>query len=180
MTDERPDRELVAAVVNGGDERAFRLLYRRHTPKLLRVAVRLTDDRGGVAEDIVHDTWIRAAARFERFEWRSSLSTWLTGFLINRVRELRRDWAQEGGEASAGAAEVESRPVQLDERLDLRQAVAALPDGYRAAIVLHDIEGYTHDDVASLLGIDVGTSKSQLARARRSLRRWLEPEGRPA
>lgn len=70
--------------------------------------------------------------------------------------------------------------MHLDDGLDLREAIAALPDGYRAALVLHDVEGYTHDDVASLLGIDVGTSKSQLARARRSLRRWLEPEGRPA
>lgn len=102
---ERPDRELVEAVLKSGDEQAFRLLYRRHTPKLYRVAVRLTDDRGGVAEDLVHDSWIRAAAKFGTFEWRSSLATWLTGFLINRVRELRRNWAREGREATDGAAE---------------------------------------------------------------------------
>jgi RNA polymerase sigma-70 factor (ECF subfamily) len=177
---ERTDRELVDAVLKSGDEQAFRMLYRRHTPKLYRVAVQLTEDRGGVAEDVVHDAWIRAAARFETFEWRSSLSTWLTGFLINRVRELRRDWAREGAEATEGAAEAVTPVVHLDDRLDLRQAITALPDGYRAAIVLHDVEGYTHDDVASLLSIDVGTSRSQLARARRSLRRWLEPEGKPA
>ncbi len=178
MTDPS-DRELVAAVLNQGDERAFRVLYRRYTPRLYRVALRLTEDRGGVAEDVVHDTWLRAAAKFGSFEWRSSLATWLTGFLINRVRELQREWAREGGSVT-GLPDAESRPVHLDERLDLREAIAALPPGYRAAVVLHDVEGYTHDDIATLLGIDAGTSKSQLSRARQSLRRWLEPDGRPA
>lgn len=176
---EPSDRALVDAVLERGDERAFRLLYRRHTPRLYRVALRLTDDRGGVAEDLVHDAWLRAAAKFGSFEWRSSLATWLTGFLINRVREARREWAREAGSATA-LTEVEARPVELDERLDLREAIAALPPGFRAAVVLHDVEGYTHDDIAALLGIDAGTSKSQLSRARQSLRRWLEPEGRPA
>jgi RNA polymerase sigma-70 factor (ECF subfamily) len=176
---EPTDRELVDAVERRGDERAFRVLYRRHTPRLYRIACRLTEDRGGVADDVVHDTWLRASARFASFEWRSSLPTWLTGFLINRVRELQRGWAREGGgpDDLAGA---ESHPVPLDDRLDLREAIARLPAGYRAAVVLHDIEGYTHEDIAGLLGIDVGTSRSQLSRARQSLRRWLEPEGRPA
>jgi len=176
---EPTDRELVDAVRDRGDERAFRTLYRRHTPRLYRIAARLTGDRGGVADDVVHDTWLRASARFASFEWRSSLATWLTGFLINRVRELHREWAREGGGA-AEPAEVESRPVPLDDRLDLREAIARLPAGYRAAVVLHDVEGYTHEDIAGLLGIDVGTSRSQLSRARQSLRRWLEPDGRPA
>ncbi|MDX2122457.1 MAG: sigma-70 region 4 domain-containing protein, partial [Gemmatimonadota bacterium] len=71
-------------------------------------------------------------------------------------------------------------PVPLDDRLDLQAAVAALPPGYREAIVLHDIEGYTHEDIAMITGRDVGTSKSQLSRARRLLRRWLVPERSPA
>ena len=137
---EPSDRELVAAVLNQGDERAFRVLYRRHTPGLYRVALRLTDDRGGVAEDVVHDTWLRAAAKFGSFEWRSSLTTWLTGFLINRVRELQRESAREGGSVT-GLPDAESRPVHLDERLDLREAIAALPPGYRAAVVLHARRG---------------------------------------
>ena len=178
MSDATSDRALVAAFLATREERAFRDLYRRYTPRLFRVAVRLTNDRSGVAEDLVHETWVRAAAGLAGFGWRASLGTWLTGILINRAREQYREWA--GGarlpaDARPGAAE-----PPLDVRLDLAQAIAALPAGYREAIVLHDIEGYTHEDIAMITGRDVGTSKSQLSRARRVLRRWLAPEGSPA
>lgn len=178
MTDSPPDRALVAAVLATGDERAFRLLYQRHTPRLYRMAVRLTGDRGGIAEDLVHDTWVRASAGLAGFAWRASLGTWLTGILINRAREQYREWAGEAGPPMTEPAA--DAPVPLDDRLDLQAAVAALPPGYREAIVLHDIEGYTHEDIAVITGRDVGTSKSQLSRARRLLRRWLVPERSPA
>lgn len=178
MTDATSDRELVTAFLATRDERAFRDLYRRHTPRLFRIAVRLTNDRGGVAEDLVHDTWVRAAGGIARFGWRASLGTWLTGILINRAREQYREWA--GGERLPVDALPGPAGPAPEVRLDLAQAIAALPTGYREAIVLHDIEGYTHEDIAMITGRDVGTSKSQLSRARRALRRWLAPEGSPA
>ncbi len=122
----------------------------------------------------MHDTWIRASDRLARFEWRASFRTWLTGILLNRVREARREWA--GADLALDEIpEPASEAVDIDDRLDLEGAIAKLPDGYRAAIVLHDIEGHTHEEVAELLGIAIGTSKSQLSRARHALRRWLEP-----
>ena len=168
------DRDLVTIIVTRGDEGAFRTLYRRHTPALFRIASRLTLDREDVAEEIVHDTWLRAASRWAEFEWRSSLKTWLTGILLNRVREVRRAWTRERTDPLSEEPE-DPADFALDTRLDLESAINRLPPGYRAAVVLHDIEGYAHQEIAMLLGIDVGTSKSQLARARRSLRRWLEP-----
>lgn len=170
---EPSDQSLLERVITGGDEAAFRALYRRHTPALYRAAVRLTDDRDGSAEDFVHDTWLRASDRWREFGWKSSLRTWLTGILLNRIREARRAWNRAPNDPFADLA---GEPLPLDLRLDLADAVSRLPPGYRAAIVLHDIEGYQHEEIADLLGIEVGTSKSQLSRARRALRGWLEPD----
>ena len=169
---EVPDRRLVDRIRRHGDEASFRALYQRHSPALFRLAVRLTDDRDGMAEDFVHDTWIRASERWAEFGWRSSLRTWLAGILLNRIREARRAWARHPTESLAEFAQ-DLEP--LDERLDLERAMSQLPAGYRTAVVLHDIEGFTHEEIASLLGVEVGTSKSQLSRARRALRPWLEP-----
>ncbi|MFN0180779.1 MAG: RNA polymerase sigma factor [Gemmatimonadales bacterium] len=177
MTDPA-DRDLLQRIIATGDEAAFRRLYQRHTPALYRMAIRLTDDRDGAAEDLVHDTWIRASERWGEFAWRSALATWLGGILLNRVREARRQWTRHPTDPLLGD---EAEPLEApDDRLDLEAAIARLPPGYRTAVVLHDIEGYDHAEIASLLGIDIGTSKSQLSRARRALRRWLEPRWSPS
>ncbi|MBL8988334.1 MAG: RNA polymerase sigma factor [Gemmatimonadetes bacterium] len=168
MTDP-PDRSLVTAVMVEHDERAFRILYRRHTPALHRTARRLGDQ--GSADDLVHDTWLRATDRWHAFAWRSSLRTWLTGILVNVIREQRRsDRLRREDPLDDDTA---CDPPPIDDRLDLEAAIAALPPGSRAVLVLHDVEGHPHEDVARMLDIAVGTSKSQLLRARRRLRRWL-------
>jgi len=172
---EPPDRALVAAVVARGDERAFRVLYRRHTPALYRTARRLGDQDTAAADDLVHDTWLRATDRWADFEWRSSLRTWLTGILVNVIREHRRADLRRREEPLGDEAAIDPPPI--DERLYLEAAIAALPPGFRAVLVLHDIEGHPHEDVARILAIAVGTSKSQLLRARRRLRRWLGDDG---
>jgi RNA polymerase sigma factor (sigma-70 family) len=171
------DRELVERCVTARDEGAFRTLYRRHTPILLRVAARFAADHGASADDLVHETWVRASDRWARLRWESSLRTWLTGILLNVVRESRRRLDASPDPLSDDLADAESL---IDHRLDLADAVARLAPGYRAVLVMHDIEGYTHQDIAGSLGIEVGTSKSQLTRARRILRRWLDPDWRPA
>ena len=167
------DRELVDAVLAARDEEAFRALYHRHTPALYRLAIRLTADRDGRAEDLVQDCWIVATTRWSRFEWRSSLRTWLTGILLNMIREARRAWHRESIDPGWHEATTPAEPV--DTRIDLEAAVMMLAAGYRAVFLLHDVEGYRHEEIADLLGIEVGTSKSQLARARRALRRWIDP-----
>ena len=165
MTD---DRTLVRAFL-AGDEHAFRDLYRRHTPALYRIVWRLTGGRDEDAADVVQDVWLRAARRLDTFRWDAALPTWLTSIAINCLRERSR--RQQNG-AVPLTDEIPS--WRSDEhRLDLEHAIQALPPGYREVVVLHDIEGFTHDEIAGLLGIETGTSKSQLFRARRALRAAL-------
>jgi RNA polymerase sigma-70 factor, ECF subfamily len=167
------DRALVERILEDGDERAFRELYRRHSPSLLAMAGRLCD-HGDDVDDVVHDTWVRAVEILDRFAWRSAFKTWITGVLVNCVRERRRslprDTSIDDVELPAEEAPVLPRSV---DRMDLDRAIGGLPDGYRQVLVLHDLEGFTHDEIGAILSIEPGTSKSQLWRARRSLRRTL-------
>ena len=174
MTQERAgDRALVERLIARRDPTAFRDLYQRYTPSLYAMAVRLSQ-RSDVAEDVVHDTWIRAVDGLPRFAWRSGLLTWLTGILINCMRER---YSRTPNEAELDDAAVE-RDCTVDlpdivDAIELERALASLANGYREVIVLHDLQGFTHNEIADLLGIEPGTSKSQLARARRALRRAL-------
>jgi len=167
------DRLLVARFVESRDEAAFRALYRRHASFLYRFLLRLSVGDGAAAEEGVQETWVRAAQGLACFGWRSSLKTWLAGIAIRWWRESRRTAARDAelpDEASLPAAPVIRRE---SDRVDLERALAELPAGYRRAILLHDVEGYTHEEVAEMTGIDVGTSKSQLSRARNALRTRL-------
>jgi RNA polymerase sigma-70 factor (ECF subfamily) len=164
------DTALVAAVLSRGDEARFRVLYRRHTPALFRLALRLSGGASADAEDAVQETWIRAGRRLASFRGDSAFRTWLSGILVNRCRETRRERARETDAA------VDDEPCTAPpaaERIDLERALAALAPGYREVLVLHDVEGYTHEEIAGLLGVDAGTSKSQLSRARRAMRAAL-------
>jgi RNA polymerase sigma-70 factor (ECF subfamily) len=167
--------------VNGRDEDAFRSLYRRHTPVLYRLALRLVGDAAG-ADDAVQEAWIRAAERMGSFRFESSLRTWLVGILLNCIREARRRGSP--GESRPGdplAAEEPGSAPLVGDAIDLERAIGALADGYRQVLVLHDVLGHTHREIAALLGVDEGTSKSQLFLARRALRRRLGsiPRGSP-
>jgi len=175
------DRELVARFLARRDEEAFRALFRRYSPRLLATALRLVGGNHGDAEDVVQETWTRAMRRLVGFEWRSSLSTWLQSIVINCARER---WRIATWESLDGRDRVETEGREdlrtphpalrsthgASEAIDLERAVAALPEGYRAVFVLHDVEGYTHAEIAALCGISEGTSKSQLFHARRALR----------
>lgn len=168
------DRELVESVVMHADERAFRELYRRHTPRLYQLVLRLVGSEQD-AEDVVQEAWIRATEAAAQFRWESGFNTWLTGIAINRFKELlrkRNRWPAMGLEQ---VQEPEERPDHVSERLDLQRALALLPIGYRTVLVLHDLEGYRHEEIAQQLGISAGTSKSQLFHARRYVRALLEP-----
>lgn len=166
------DRDLAARVAGAGDEDAFRSLFDRHTPRLLRFVLRLTPDGGrpgGIAEDLVQETWVRAVEGLDRFGWRSSFATWLQGIALNVTREALR---RRAGVAAVDAAEREAAGEPASDsagRIDLERALARLPDGRRTVLVLHDLYGYTHAEIAEALTIAVGTSKSQLHEARREL-----------
>ncbi|MFW5947255.1 MAG: RNA polymerase sigma factor [Gemmatimonadota bacterium] len=172
------DRELAARVLEG-DESAFRALYRRHTPRLWPLVLRLL---GGSArheaEDAVQETWIRVVQSLGGFRWEAAFSTWLSGIALNCAREVlrRRKRRNETGTDGMLAFHDDGFRPEPGRRLDLEEAIGALPDGYRTVLVLHDLEGYTHPEIADRMGIAVGTSRSQLHHARRAVRQLLEPE----
>ena len=163
------DRELVERFLRHRDEAAFRALYRRHTPALYGLIMRLLGGSRPVAQDLVQETWMRASRGLSGFLWRSALRSWLCGIAVNLVRDHFR--AQ--GDPMEPLPVVAARPDAIAERIDLDRALALLPPGYRQVLVLREIEGYTHEEVGRLLGIDPGTSKSQLFHARRALRTLL-------
>lgn len=129
------------------------------------------------AEDVVQETWVRAITGLDEFGGRSALSTWLHGIALNVVRERRRQpgWTSRGGEIrEANAADLVARDGDPEARIDLERGLACLPEGRRTVLVLHDLYGFTHRDVAEMLDISVGTSKSQLHDARRQLESLLQ------
>jgi RNA polymerase sigma-70 factor, ECF subfamily len=170
------DRILVETFLLTRDETVFRLLYRRHEQALWRLALRLSNGNTTVGEDIVQDAWLRAVERLPQFRWESSLKTWLCGFVVNRCREF---WKNEQADNRQLLPIEEAYFKTIDplsknhEKMDLETAFEALPAGYRAVLILHDVEGFKHEEIAVMLDIAVGTSKSQLSRARDALRGLL-------
>lgn len=170
---EVPDRELADKLLRLGDERAFRELYRRHTPRLFQLVLRLLGGAELDAEDVVQETWVRATERSGQFRWESSFSTWLTGIGLNLCRDLWRK--RNGRELDWDLAKEPPAPSpQHDDRIDLERAMGSLPSGYRTVLILHDLEGCTHEEIGRRLGIAAGTSKSQLSSARRAMRALLK------
>jgi RNA polymerase sigma-70 factor (ECF subfamily) len=176
---ERSDRALVADFLARRDEAAFRRLYAAHAPRLFLFLLRLSGGRRAEAEELLQETWIRAAERLGAFRWESRLSTWLHGIAWNARREAIR--ARGPIEASLPEESASAAPGTADgtgeTRLDLERALRQLPEGYREVLLMHDVEGYTHEEIGAQLGISPGTSKSQLSRARALLRRRLSLSG---
>jgi RNA polymerase sigma-70 factor (ECF subfamily) len=185
MTPSGPsDRDLVRRVMDDGDERAFRTLYRRHTPALYQFALRTMGGDASEAEDVVQETWIRGAEGWGGFRWDAGLATWLKAVALNVCRAAFRH--RNAGWLELSDAEPAAPAESPETRIDLERALALLPPGYRTVLLLHDLEGYRHEEIAGLLGTTAGTSKSQLFRARRAVRQLLAPlahprpeEGRP-
>ncbi|MEJ2502144.1 MAG: sigma-70 family RNA polymerase sigma factor [Gemmatimonadota bacterium] len=156
---EPTDRELAARVMEG-DEAAFRVLYRRHTPRLWPILTRMLGGPAGRpdAEDAVQETWIRAVEGLPEFRWESAFRTWLTGIALNCARQTLRRRSRRREASGGGVLERSgATPPDPGRRLDLEEAIAALPDGYRTVLVLHDLEGFTHPEISDQLGISVGT-----------------------
>jgi len=186
--DDETDDALLTRLVSSGDARAFELLYRRHSGMLYATAVRIMRDTDAAA-DVVHDAWVRAVEKGRHFERRSAFRTWITGILVNRIREHIRNARRNGRhvEADGGlpgtdveAAWASGEPAVIPaldvagvDPMDLEAAITALPAGFQHVLVLHDVEGFTHEEIAEMLHIAPGTSKSQLARARERVREML-------
>lgn len=169
-----PDRDAVERYLAGEGEPAFLELYDRHTPALFQFALRVVGGSTADAEDAVQEAWLRASRRLEEFRWDSTLRTWLMGFTLNCAREVLRRRQRRRRDGKAAAAGAASPPTTLAV-VDLERALARLPEDFRIAVILHDVEGFTHAEIGRLLGIEEGTSRSRLHRARRALRPLLRP-----
>jgi RNA polymerase sigma-70 factor, ECF subfamily len=169
--------ELIARVV-GGDRLAARELYDAHVDRVFRLAFRLTGETE-LARELTQETFIRAFAQLGRFRGESALSTWLHRVTIsvvsNAMRKVKRFRARETDLDEAGLVTVESRSADPDLRDKLHRAIDDLPEIYRTTFVMHDVEGYTHEEIANVLGVAEGTCKSRLSVARAQLREKLKP-----
>lgn len=171
------DRWLADALLAEGNEQAFRELYRRHTPRLYQLVLRLLGGLDAEAEDVVQETWIRATEGLADFRWQSQFATWLTGIGLNLCRDRLRRAVRRAEVLDPQLPMPAVAPVRVEEKVDLERAITQLPTGYREVLILHDLEGFTHTEIGSRLGIAEGTSKSQLFFARKTMRRLLTRVG---
>ena len=177
---EPADVQLVLAIRRDRSDEAFTVLYRRHTKRALQTAWRILGGLDREAEDAVQDAWVRAMGALGEWRGDAEFGAWFRGIVahvaIDAVRRRTR-FAFDAVDASDGRSNgVAAAECPLGDRLDLESAIASLAPGYRAVLVLHDIEGFTHGEIAARLGITEGTSKGQLFKARRAVRARLEPE----
>lgn len=169
------ERELISRVL-AGDPSAERALYDAHVDRVFRLAYRMAGDMDR-AQDYTQETFIRAFSRLGDFRGEAALSTWLGSIAIsvtlNGLRKVRRQNDRELALDDAVLTGKMAREAEPDLKDRLRQAIDSLPEGYRAVFVMHDVEGYTHEEIATSLGVHPGTSKAQLFRARARLREAL-------
>jgi len=156
---------------------AFEALYRRHAGRVLAVCLRLTGERGR-AEEAVQDVFVRVWERLTSFRGESAFTSWLHRLAINTVLQGMRSDRRRVARVALGEDEeldgAAATPSPVEERIDLEEALARLPEQARTVVVLHDVEGFTHEEIAVMTGVAAGTVRSQLSRARRILLQWLE------
>ncbi len=162
------------AAAAAGDVRAFERVYRRHVARIHSTAVRMLGPEE--ADDATQDVFVRAWQRLGQFRGDSAFGTWLFRLAVNvmlsrrEVVAIRNKRHVDDAELVESLSSTEASP---ELGLDFQAAIARLPPGMRQIFVLHDIEGYKHDEIAAMLGIAQGTSKSQLHRVRMLLRKYL-------
>ena len=162
-----------------GDTRAFEMLYRRHAGRVHGAVWRLSGMNAARAEELTQEAFVRAWQKLGSFRFESAFTTWLHRLAVNvALMDLRsRDPEDNVDDEVFASIGDPAQPHCAGERADLERAVAALPPRARAVLVLHDIEGWKHEEIAGELKMAVGTSKAQLHRARQLLRKRL---GEPA
>ena len=156
-----------------GDASAHRALYDTHVEQIYRLTYRLTGAEH-LAREVTQNVFVRAFASLDAFRGDSAFGTWLHTIAVsqslNEIRRRKREWARNAplGDATALAESAPRADPLLREKVI--EAVNDLPEGCRTVFMMHDAEGYTHQEIAAALGVTVGTSKAQLSRARGKLR----------
>src|SRR5215475_13545669 len=183
-----PNSDLALAMAAGkGDMQAFEKLYERHSRRVYSLCLRMTQN-AAEAEDLAQEAFIQLFRKIGSFRGDSAFTTWLHRLTVNqclmhfRKRSVKLEKTTEEGETPiqivSGTENPNSMPV-LD-RIALDNALQQLPPGYRTVFVLHDVEGHEHEEIAKMLGVAVGTSKSQLHKARMKLRKILRARNEPS
>ena len=166
-----PDVVLAAA----GDRRAFERLYRAHANRVFSICARMVSDRQR-AEELTQDVFVRAWEKLASFRGDSAFTTWLHRLAVNVVLNARKS---DGRRSSHFEPEEDvgdhaaAMPLMPGDMLDLEAAIATLPPGARKVFILHDVEGYKHEEISEMLGVTSGSCKAQLHRARLLLRERL-------
>jgi RNA polymerase sigma-70 factor (ECF subfamily) len=169
-----------------GDAGAFERLYHLHSRRVYSLCLRMVGNPAA-AEDLAQEAFLQLFRKIQTFRGESAFSTWLHRLTVNVVlMRLRRknvmetslnDLAEQDEEAGSAPREVGAEDLKLSgsvDRVNLERAVGHLPPGYRAVFLLHDVEGYEHNEIADMLGCSIGNSKSQLHKARTRLRELLQ------
>ena len=169
------DRELIQRVL-AGDIAAERALYDAHVDRVYRLAFRMAGDEN-LAQEFTQEAFVRAFSRLDTFRGAAALSTWLhsitVSVVLNGLRKEKRNQSRETDLDEAMVLSTAARDVEPDLKTRLHAAINALAEHYRTVFVMHDVEGYTHDEIGAVLEIPTGTSKARLSRARSRLREAL-------
>lgn len=172
------DLEL-AGRIKSGDAAAFEALYQQHATRLYNLASRMSG-AAGEAEDLLQDIFLLAYRKVGSYRGESSLGTWLYRLAMNHCLDVLRNRQTRMGQVTDSMDEPAAAPVAAPapvlstvSRIDLERAIVALPPACRAAFLLHDVEGFGHQEVAEILGVSEGTSKSQVHKARLRIRAHL-------
>jgi RNA polymerase sigma-70 factor (ECF subfamily) len=164
------------ALAAAGDRRAFERLYRTHCDRIYSVCARMVQDRDA-AEELTQDVFVRAWSKLAQFRGESAFGTWLHRMAVNVVlndrKAVRRRHETFEGVDDIDLAGRDDGGLRPGLAMDLEAAIALLPPGARKVFVLHDVEGYTHEEIGQMLGVTSGGTKAQLHRARRLLREAL-------
>ena len=164
--------------VLAGDPRAARELYDAHAPRVYRLIFRLAGDPD-LAQELTQETFVRAFSRLSDFRGDAALSTWLhriaVSVALNGMRKIKRFREREAPLEHAEAIGARASGIDPDLRERLARAIDALPESLRVTLVMHDVEGYTHGEIASALDVPEGTCKTRLSAARAKIRQALAP-----
>ncbi|HKQ51136.1 MAG TPA: RNA polymerase sigma factor [Pyrinomonadaceae bacterium] len=174
---------LLAQKAASGDMEAFEELYRRHNRRVFSLCLRMTQNQTE-AEDLMQEAFIQLFRKIGSFRGDSAFTTWLHRLTVNQVlmhfrkRSVKLEKTTEEGETPEQTVMGTENPnlMPVVDRIALDHAIAQLPPGYRTVFVLHDIEGHEHEEIARMLNVAVGTSKSQLHKARMRLRALLRQQ----
>ena len=184
-TTPKSDYELAQASA-GGDMLAFQELYERHNRRVYSLCLRMTTNTAE-AEDLTQEVFIQLFRKIGSFRGESAFTTWLHRLTVNQVlmhfrkRGVRLEQTTDGGDVPVQIVKGTENPNHMPvvDRIALDKAIAQLPPGYRTVFTLHDIEGHEHEEIARMMKISVGTSKSQLHKARMKLRGLLRQQNAP-